>query len=258
MSRRNPDHPAEALASPDVFYERSFKNYPHPWLVKLVGNGAMRLAKPHFSYYGGVSAEEYFSSIPKGPLALTFTHRGLEKLHDPIAAAAAVFGTPALIERVEDTNVWAASPYMNHPIFGPIIRRLGGISVNRGNDYEKFGLSPTDDEKNAVTEALVGRSAGRQIASPRSVLGSFPAGTKGGTILREGIGMVMALTEVTTALPIALVSKTEETSNIPKGLEIAFGEPVPPQPGQPAGVYMEAIAASLDAAVDSVTLRGAA
>ncbi len=258
MSRRNPDHPAHALANPDAFYERAFKNYPHPWLVKIVGNGAMRLAKPHFSYHGGVSAEDYFGSIPPGPLALTFTHRGLEKLHDPIAAAAAVFGTPALIDRVEYTNVWAASPYMNHPVFGPIVTRLGGISVNRSGDYAKFGLSPTDEEKEAVTEALVSHSGERLITSPLSVLGSFPAGTKGGTILREGIGMVMSLTEEVTALPIALVSKTEKTSNIPKELEIAFGEPVPPRPGQPAGAYMEAIAASLGAAVASVTERNAA
>ena len=259
----HPYDPRHALVNPTEFYQGAFQNYPRPAVVGVVGRVIMALTRPEVSFHGGVSEAQYFSELdPAMPLLVTYTHRGEKRLHDAGAGAAAIFGVKSLKKRIEHTRVWAAAPYMTDSKTGVLIKSLGGVPVIRSRDYGKFGLTIVEDdlalpntftpeEKQAVTDALITEST-EHLQIPGSILAAFPAGTKGGTELRDGVGQVMERLEYAAALPVALVSDSEETSNIPKNLRIAFGEPVPVESGLLSAQYMLSIGHNLDVAVISV------
>jgi hypothetical protein len=249
VSLSHPDHPSHAVKDPKGFYERAFRNYPTPLAVQAVGRLASRFARPSVSFMGASSASEYFSQIEDMAWSLSFSHYGKKDLHDPGAAAAAVFGTVALLERVEGIRTWVASPYMVDPYKGPVLRHLGGVSVNRSKDYVKLGAEePTEEEKAAAREALYDRSAEHLNASNRNTIAVFPAGTKGGTILRDGEGEVLERVESAAALPIVLLSDSAATSHRPQNLRIIFAEPVLTEAGMSAANYMACIAENMSIA----------
>lgn len=260
-------HPRYAVPNPEAYYERAFENYPRPWIVPIVGGGATRLTRPTISYHDAETATEYFGRLPDDlPIVMTFTHDGLEKFHDPMAAAAAVFGTPFLLDRVRDIRVWAAIPYVLSPetpspakklaniATNKLINWVGSVPVIRSQDYEKYGLNPTLEQRTAVTGALCDTSARHLEVVPRSILAAFPAGTRGGATLREGVGIVMEQVEEAAVIPIALVSDSAETSNRPENLRIAFGEHVLAEPGLDRNYYTKAIENSLHNAAASVSV----
>lgn len=180
MSERDTYHPRHALADPEAFYLEAFKNKPKRWIVPIVGNLAVRLTKPTISFHDAKSEVEYYEQIDSNrSIALTFTHRGKTQLHDPGAAAAAVFGSAYLNTRISGINTWAAAPYMTSRKTGPIINRLGTVPVIRSQDWQKYGLEPTDKQRLKVKTSLIDHSV-THLQNPQNTLAIFPAGTKGG------------------------------------------------------------------------------
>lgn len=239
-------HPDRAIADPEAYYTDAFENYPHPLVASAVGRLAMRLARPTFHYYGGQTREEFFAAIPDDmPIVTTFTHRGRKRFHDISAAAATVFGTPELYDRLDLINVWAAVKYMTDPKFGKLLPQLGGVPAIRSGegDYKVCAQMPSSADRRRVTETLVTHSQ-THLHMPRSVLAIFPAGTKMGTSVQEGVGMVLEGLEYARVLPIAFTSLTEQTRNIPKDLHVTFCEPIDVVAGTTSQAYVEAIARS--------------
>ena len=239
-------HPERAIADPEAYYTDAFENYPHPSVASAVGRLAMGLAQPTCHYYGNRTRGEFFAAIPDDmPIVTTFTHRGRKRFHDISAAAATVFGTPELYGRLEHINVWAAAKYMTHPVFGKLLPMLGGVPAIRSGegDYKVCTTMPSSADRRKVTETLVYHSQAH-LHIPRSVLAIFPAGTKMGTSVQEGVGLVLEGLDYARVLPIAFTSLTEQTRNIPKDLHVTFCEPIDVMAGITSQQYVEAIARS--------------
>lgn len=256
MGNKEIYNPINAIEDPEGYYDRAFENYVRPWIVPIVGNLAMKLTKPEVSFYNSESENEYFDQFKENTtLALTFTHRGLNRLHDPGSAAAAVFGTEALKKRISGIKVWAAIPYMTDPKIGPVINRLGTVPVIRSRDWPKYDVIPSEDQISRAKISLIEHSM-RHLETPNSTLAVFPAGTKGGEGVREGIGLVMEQLSRTAVIPVALVSDNEKSEklsgNVPKNLRIAFGEPVFTNSSSTSSDYTNEIDESLSIAAQSV------
>lgn len=241
MSRGEKYNPQHAIEDPETYYDMAFENYARPWLVPLVGRAAVIATKPTLTFHESMDEASYFEKIePDSSLVLTFTHSGVKDMHDPIAGIVAVFGTQALRERVSNTKEWVAVPYLTNPKFRLIIERLGSVPVIRSKDYGKFGVEPTNNEVLSVRNALIDRTA-RHLETPSSVLAAFPAGTKGGTKLREGVGLVLERLSKATVIPIATNSDTQSSGQIPRNLRIAYGRPIVTQEGIPSTDYVQMI-----------------
>ena len=241
---RDKYHPRQAEKDPEAYYEQAFQAYPRPNLVKCISYLIKKISKPTIIYPNSQNEDEYFSQIAEQtPIITTFSHGGKKNMHDPISAIGATVGNQYLKERISNTKTWAAIPYLTNPKYGPIIERLGAIPVIRSGDFERFGLSSNE----SITSALIDRSV-QHLQAPNSTLDIFPAGTKGGTKLREGVGMVLEQLELATVIPIALSSDTQSTSEIPRNLRIAFGEPIFAESGMASKDYVEHIDYNLNLA----------
>lgn len=247
-------HPERALENPREYYRTAFENYPRRLVVPVVGNLAMALARPTVSFHGAETADEYFGKIEDGTsMVLTFTHRGTKKFHDPGAAAATVFGSQYLRSRVQNINVWAAIPYMTDKMLGPVIQSVGGVPVIRSEDWKRYGLNPSEKDKEAVkNDGLLDHSE-QHLDGTGNILAIFPAGTRGAQGIRDGVGLVLERLTRTVTLPVAMVSDSEQSGNIPRNLRVAFGEPVPTDPVFTAADYRAAIDLSQQVAIDSIT-----
>ena len=257
MSYKQRYHPGRALTDPEAFYTEQFRdNGPRPGLVKVVGWSAVKLSKPTFIFPDGMSADAYFAQINTvDPMILSLSHAGKKRFHDVIGGLAAVFTQPDLLKRVEQMRVWAATPYLTDWRFGPAISRLGGISVNRSGDYAKYGVHNVPEAgKDRVTAALIHASVTHLTmdsgpGNMGNVLDIFPAGTKGAAKLREGVGLVAEQLTNGAGIPLSMASPVQETSNIPAGLVVAFGEPVEFAAGISAAQYVKRLQESQDRAL---------
>lgn len=101
-------HPRHAIADPEAYYDAAFENCPGPQVVPVIGRIAAAYANPSISFHDAENETEYFSRIEDGPKLLTFTHFGKKRFHDTSAAAAVVFKTESLLDKVSELQVWAA------------------------------------------------------------------------------------------------------------------------------------------------------
>lgn len=234
-------HPRHAIANSDMFYDRAFQNHPRPWVVKTAGGLATKLTKPTIKYIDAIDHNDYFDRIdPDSSILVTFSHYGKRNLHDPISAITAMVNVEKLADRIPAGKAWVATPYITNRIYGFLIERVGGIPVMRSRDYDKYNLNPTEQEREAVTNTLVDRSV-QHLKDPSSLLAIFPAGTKGGVKLREGVGMVLEKLTNTTVIPISIDSSSIETSNIPSDLIITLARPIQTETGLTRHDYVEKV-----------------
>lgn len=227
--------PKRAIANPEAYYEEAFRNYPRPGAVRAA-RVASRITSlnARISYHGATSQDEYFRQMKAAerPVILSFSHRGLQKLHDPLAGLRAVFSSPMLRERAPQFRGWVAVTYMTDPQFAPVLESLGSIPVIRSGDYThpRFDMAlPEKPERQKVTDAMI-RFSLKHLQEQESVLFNFPGGTKGSEKVQDGVGMVLEQHASAVAIPVALVSDSETKpglrGNIPQHLRIAFGQPV--------------------------------
>ncbi len=249
MSTYDTYHPCEALKNPNAYYERAFRNYPRPWLVPIVGNAALMLTRPDVRFSQlEYDCDTYFEQIPDDiPLIMAFSHRGKRQLHDPAAGIAAVYALDPMRDRIPGMRPWAAVTYMTDKKLGPIIVRHGGVSVIRSGDYAKFGLNPSEEDREMVTEALIDHTA-EYLDRTGGTVPIFPAGTKGAEQMRAGVGMVMERLEDAVAVPVAIASANEDSGQIPKDLRLCFGEPIYCESGTKADEYVASLQSSMDVA----------
>lgn len=254
MTSKERFHPSRALENPHQFYEEVFQeNRPRAAVVKVVGQTAVRLSKPQFIFPDAMTGEQFFGQIPdKDPLILSLSHAGKKRFHDVIGGLAAVFTQSELLNRVPEMRVWGATPYLTDRRFGPLIARLGGIPVNRSGDYALYGLDDvSDSDRESVNNALINTSIDFLTEKPGRTIDIFPAGTKGAAKLRDGVGRVAEGLASGYAIPISMASPVQETSNIPKGLVVVFGEPVEFRSGLSSAFYVDQIQHSQDIALAS-------
>lgn len=252
MNSKERYHPSRALENPNQFYSEVFQeNRPRAAAVKIVGETAVRLSKPQFIYPGGLTGQKFFEQVPdKDPLILSLSHAGKKRFHDVIGGLAAVFTQAELLNRVPEMRVWGATPYLTDRRFGPLIARLGGIPVTRSGDYALYGLEDVSEaDRESVNSALINTSIDFLTDKPGRTIDIFPAGTKGAAKLRDGVGRVAEGLASGYAIPISMASPVQETSNIPKGLVVAFGEPVEFRSGLSAAFYVDQIQSSQDIAL---------
>lgn len=254
-------HPKLAVADPEAYYADAFRNYPLPNAVRAA-RVVSRLTSlnARFSYHDASNQDEYFRRMHAAdrPVILSFSHRGLQKAHDPLAGLRAVFSSEMLLERAPRFRGWVAVTYMTDPQFAPILQSLGSVPVIRSGDYThpRFDMQKPDDAtRQKVTDAMIHYSLAH-LQAPDSVLFNFPGGTKGSEKVQDGVGMVLEQHDSAVAIPVALVSDSETKSglrgNIPQRLRIAFGQPVEADGITGLDQHVADLEASLNAATASV------
>lgn len=249
MSIKDVYHPGRAIDDPEVYYDNAFHNRPKPWVVSMVGHAAVAWARPTITFQGTDDETEYWSEIGNDQKVLSFSHFGEKKYHDTSAAAAVLFESEYLLRNLSDLRVWAAVPYMTHRGIGPIVQGLGGIPVIRSGDYKYYKVEPSTEESEEVTDTLISKSA-KHLEIPDSTLAIFPAGTKGTSKIREGIGLLLELVDA-TVIPIVMISDSLD-KNRPKNLRAMYGEPIKTQPDMVANDYVKRIGESIGVAADII------
>ncbi len=254
MGARDDYHPRHALADPEGFYDWAFENTVNPRYAHVVGTLAVKYAKPEFFYPDGATQEEFFDSIDEeSSVLMTFSHHGERQLHDVSAAAATVFSSAFLMDRLDAVRVWAKNYYLTDRVIGPLIRPLGTVPVSPSKTLiDKYGLKATQEDIDDMQTALFEHTA-NHLSIPGNVMAIFPAGTKGGETIQKGVGEVLELMgdKKVTILPIDMRSDSAKkegktkAKNRPKNLEVIHGEPIQTKKGLTSEMYVGKIASSL-------------
>lgn len=223
---------------PSQFYERTFEVHKaRPAFGKVLGALAVRATSPELFFPDGTNANEYHASLEGKPAIVLFNHPGKSELHDPIAALTAVYLQPDWRRRVDEFRVWVKPPILQHRLYRPVTERLGCQLVARQKEF------PDKDIRNKWNNALFD-STRKHMNEYRGSVAIFPEGTRGGTEIRPGAGIVAeGLDDRIGAVivPIALMSDRINGGSIPKNLKISYGEIIPVQAGISSYEYTQLI-----------------